>query len=141
MDLPKQLQCLAERTSRYFGEYISPGKYQPEEEFTCRWFIAHSFDLNMLGVQKQEMLLIWFSNDSNTCAWKGYLCDVDTSIIFLFWTWHLLKFEHEPLGDGWKLFAKNFGEKIFLLCTCCRYILVFSYFFCNFFHCGILISV
>ena len=86
MDVPKQLQCLAERTSRYFGEYISPGKYQPREEFTCQWFIVHSFDLNMLGVQKQEMLLIWFSNGSNTCACKGCLCDVNISITFLFWT-------------------------------------------------------
>ena len=64
MDLPKQLQCLAERTSRCFGEYISPGKYRPGKEFTCHWIFAHLFDLNMLGVQKQEMLLIWFSNDS-----------------------------------------------------------------------------
>ena len=86
MDLPKQLQCLVERRSRFVGQYVLPGKYQPEEEFTCQWFIAHSFDLNMLGVQKQEMLLIWFSNDSDTCACKGCLCDVNISITFLFWT-------------------------------------------------------
>ena len=71
---------------RYFGEYVSPGKYQPGKEFTCQWFIAHSFDLNMLGVQKQEMLLICFSNDSNTCACKGCLSDVSVSTTFLFWT-------------------------------------------------------
>ena len=52
MDLPKQLQCLVEQTSRFFGEYILPGKYKPGEEFTCQWFIAHLFYLNMLGVQK-----------------------------------------------------------------------------------------
>ena len=80
------MQCLAERTSRLFGEYISPGKYLPGEGFTCQWFIAHSFGLNMLGVQKKkEMLLIWFSNDSDTCACKGCLCDVNISITFLFW--------------------------------------------------------
>ena len=55
MDLPKQSQCLPERISRYFGEYVSPGKYQPGEEFTCQIFIAHSFDLNILEKQKQEL--------------------------------------------------------------------------------------
>ena len=50
MVLRKQLQYLVERTSRFFEKYISSGKYQPGEEFTYQWFIAHSFDLNMLGV-------------------------------------------------------------------------------------------
>ena len=68
----------------------SSGKYQPGEELTCHVFIAHSFDLNILGVQKQEMLLIWllglfwFSNDTDTCACKGFICDVNISITFLF---------------------------------------------------------
>ena len=56
MDLPKQLQCLS-RTSKFFGEYLWAGKYQPGEEFTFE-FTAHSFYLNMLGTQKQEILLI-----------------------------------------------------------------------------------
>ena len=44
----------------------------------------------MLGVQKQERLLIWlldllwFTSDSDTCAWKGCLCDVNISKRFLF---------------------------------------------------------
>ena len=77
-------------TSRFFGEYISAGKYQPGEEFTCQWFAAHSFDLNMLKTQKQEILLIWllgllwFSNDSDTCAYKGCLCDVNIFRTILF---------------------------------------------------------
>ena len=43
----------------------------------------------MLGVQKQERLLIWlldllwFTSDSDTCAWKGCLCDVNIFINFL----------------------------------------------------------
>ena len=82
MDLPKQLPCLSS-TSRFFGEYISTGKYQHGEEFTCQWFTAHSFDLNMLGTQKQEILLIWlldllwFLNDGDASACKESLCDVN----------------------------------------------------------------
>ena len=89
MDLPKQLQCL-NSTSRFFGECLSAGKYQPGEEFTCHLFTAHSFDLNMLGMQKQEILLIWllgllwFSNDGDTCACKGCLCNVNIFRTFLF---------------------------------------------------------
>ena len=80
-------------TSRFFGEYISAGKYEPGEEFTCQCFIAHSFDLNMLGTQKQEILLIWllgllwFSNDSDTCACKGCLCDINIFRRILFSTY------------------------------------------------------
>ena len=36
MDLPKQLQCLVERTRRFCGEYLSPSKYQPGKECTCQ---------------------------------------------------------------------------------------------------------
>ena len=79
-------------TSRFFWEYISPDECQPGEEFTCQWFIAYSFDLNMLGMPKQEIILIWllglllFSSDSDTCACKGCLCDVNIFRTFLFWT-------------------------------------------------------
>ena len=73
--------------------------------------------------------LLWFSNDNDTCVCKGYLSGVNISITFFFWRQHPLKLEYKLLGDGWKLFVNNFVEKIFLLCTSCRYILLFSYIF------------
>ena len=45
----------------------------------------------MLGTQKQEIVLIWllgllwFSNDSNTCACQGCLCGVNIVRTILFY--------------------------------------------------------
>ena len=92
MDLPKQLQCFVANRDSLENIYWY-AKYQPGEEFTCKWVTAHLFDLNILGKQKQEILLIWLlgllllSNDSGTCVCEGCLCDVNIFRTLLFWTY------------------------------------------------------
>ena len=41
-------------------------------------------------------LFLCFYSDSDTCACKGYFCDIIMSPAFLFWTLHLSKFKYKP---------------------------------------------
>ena len=65
---------------------------------------------------------------SDNCACKGCFCDINVTPAFFFEPSisQSLNTYHQT-GDRWILVNKFMEEIIFLLRTCCKYILVFSY--------------